>query len=152
MPGTTSTITRTESSCEELRFCGATDLDTTATQTPDNCPLPTARAKRSEDSETEEELASSEARILHRRAPVPPGCPQAGILYPKDPYKTGPILEILNKKDLEYTEVRSTALGYTAFIRVNLLDSATKEELEKQVSPRGILGHGWPDLLKGLLR
>jgi hypothetical protein len=145
MPGTTSTITRTESSCEELKFCGATDLHTTAVRTPDNCPLATNRARRSEDSETGEELARSGAN-LYRRAYAPPGCPQAGILYPKDPYNTGSVRNLLDKNKLQYTEIRSTAVGYTAFIRVALLDSATKEELENQVSPPGILDHTSPGL------
>lgn len=152
MPGTTSTITQTESSCEELRFCGATDLDPTATRTPDNCPLPTDSARHSGESETEEELASSEAETVYLRAPVPRGCPQAGILYPKDPYNTGLVRDLLDKNNLQYTEIRFTAVGYTAFIRVAFLDSITKGELENKVSPPGILGITLLGLGKGILK
>lgn len=136
-PGTTSTSTRTESSCQEFRACGATNFDSTATVTPDNCPLPTARAKRWDDG-LEVDSAGAEdhdgpGKLSRRQAPPPPGCPANKVLYPTNPEDTASIRRLLSDNNLEFVEVRAESVGYTAFFRVSLLDAETESELKTRV-------------------
>ncbi|KAM0321646.1 hypothetical protein ACHAQA_010002 [Verticillium albo-atrum] len=89
-------------------------------------------AMRSNETTSENETAK--AKLARRNDPPPPGCPQNAVLYPKDHYNTGAIRELLDKNQHKYTEVRSEKAGWTAFIRVALLDDATKKALEDQDS------------------
>lgn len=141
MPGTTVTSTSTVSECEEFQACGATDLGATITKRPDSCPLPTRRARSERWVDTPEEPESdleSKGRIgpARRQTGVQaaePGCPQNKVVYPKNPRDTSAVRQMLDQNNLQYAEVRSQSAGYTAFIRVTLLDAATESELERQV-------------------